>query len=81
MGDSLFLTEPEAAKLARVHPTVLRKKRVKGGGPVFAKIGRSVRYDRRDVLTWLDGLKVKSNAEARQRAKSGARNQSVGARA
>ncbi|MCW7540660.1 hypothetical protein OOT46_22840 [Aquabacterium sp. A7-Y] len=36
-----------------------------GGGPLFTKIGRSVRYRKADVLAWLDAnsRRVRSTAE------------------
>jgi excisionase family DNA binding protein len=45
-----LLTEGEAASLLRVSLTSVRRWRREGRGPVFRKLGRSVRY-RRDDLT------------------------------
>jgi predicted DNA-binding transcriptional regulator AlpA len=49
-----LLTNAETAELLSVRPNTLEGWRVKGIGPVFRKIGRSVRYAEADVLTWLD---------------------------
>lgn len=42
----------------------LAKLRLYGGSPRFAKIGRRVVYDPRDVQAWLDERKVVSTSEA-----------------
>ena len=45
--------EHEAARMVRESVATLRSKRTRGGGPVFVKIGSSVRYLRRDVFRYL----------------------------
>lgn len=40
------------------------KLRLYGGGPAFFKIGRSVRYRRADVETWLSARRFENTAQA-----------------
>jgi excisionase family DNA binding protein len=44
-----YLTPLDAAKYVCLSVSTLAKLRVYGGGPVFVRIGRSVRYRRADV--------------------------------
>ena len=49
-----LLTETEVAKLLGLSPRTLQAWRYRGGHtPPFIKVGRSVRYRRADVLSWL----------------------------
>lgn len=50
-----LLTNSETAQLLGIKSNTLEIWRLKGAGPVFRKIGRSVRYLESDVLAWLDG--------------------------
>jgi hypothetical protein len=52
--ESELLTPAEAAAILRKHPGTLANWRFIGAGPHFVKIGRSVRYRRRDLDAWLD---------------------------
>jgi hypothetical protein len=45
-----LLTEDQAAKKLNVSPSWLAKARMRGDGPPYVKIGRSVRYG--DVVAW-----------------------------
>ena len=49
-----MMTEEQAAELACVSFRSLQTWRLKGGGPRFAKLGRAVRYRRRDILDWVE---------------------------
>ena len=49
-----LLTNSETAQLLGIKGNTLEIWRLKGSGPVFRKIGRSVRYLESDVLAWLD---------------------------
>lgn len=60
--DSL-INEIEAAKFLGYTVRALQNWRVRGGGPVFIKVSaRSVRYRRRDLITWADELAVTSTS-------------------
>ncbi len=48
-----MMTETDAADLLCQSIRTLQKWRVTGYGPCFHKIGRSVRYQRGDVLDWV----------------------------
>lgn len=58
-----YLTEDEAAHLAKVSAKYLRKLRCVGGGPVYIKAGRRVVYDMADLTAWLDRQKVTSTSD------------------
>lgn len=49
-----YLTTKEAAQYLRLKPNTLEKMRVYGGGPIYRKHGRYVRYHVKDVKDWSD---------------------------
>lgn len=49
-----FFTLAELAALLRVPPATLRYWQQKHSGPDWYKVGRHIRYRRRDVDDWLD---------------------------
>jgi len=49
-----LMTEAQTAEFLQVSIRTLQANRVRGGGPPYVKLGRSVRYRRRDVIAWLD---------------------------
>ena len=46
----------QAAEYTGLAKQTLHQKRVSGGGPRFCKIGRSVRYRKEDLDTWIEGF-------------------------
>ena len=48
----VFVGAPEAADFLGLSRKTLDRLRVSGGGPVFHKFGRRVRYARRDLEDW-----------------------------
>jgi hypothetical protein len=56
--------EAEAARLLKYSVRTLQARRVRGGGPDFVKIGRSVRYVRRDLIAFRSKHTVNSTTEA-----------------
>jgi excisionase family DNA binding protein len=48
-----LVTEDEAASLLRISLTSVRRWRREGRGPVYRKIGRSVRYRRDDLADFI----------------------------
>ena len=52
--DGPFLTTKEAARFLKLKPNTLEKMRVYGGGPVYRKHGRHVRYHIDDLTAWSD---------------------------
>ena len=51
--DALF-KEPQAASFLAVSERTLQSWRLRGGGPVFIRAGRAIRYRRRDLLDWIE---------------------------
>ncbi len=50
---SQFLTERDAARYVCMSVHFLRQARVKGYGPSYARLGRSIRYRLSDLESWL----------------------------
>jgi hypothetical protein len=57
------LTPKEAAQFLRVSPSWLAKERMRGGGPPFAKFGRSVRYGEGDLRHYVKSRRRLSTSE------------------
>jgi hypothetical protein len=58
------LNENQAAEFLGVSVRTLQAWRVRGGGPRFCKIGRSVRYQRRVLVAFQESHTVGSTTEA-----------------
>jgi excisionase family DNA binding protein len=58
-----LLTQREAATLLRLSERTLERLRVAGGGPVYVKAGRLVRYREADLEEWITSRVVKSTSE------------------
>ena len=63
---SSLVTQSEAAKLLRLSERTLERLRVSGGGPVYVKAGRSVRYRETDLEKWISARIVGSTSEVGQ---------------
>ncbi|PHP64820.1 transcriptional regulator [Zhengella mangrovi] len=61
--NTLLLTETDVARQLGVSVRTLQSWRVKGGGPVFSKLGRSVRYRPSDVDAWVAGNLTTSTSQ------------------
>ena len=59
-----LLTENDAAILLAVSKRTLQAWRIKGGGPIFVRAGRAIRYRRRDLLAWMDARTATHTGEA-----------------
>ena len=66
------LNENQAAEFLGQSVRTLQAWRVRGGGPTFVKIGRSVRYRRRVLVEFLERNSVNSTTEADARKIAGA---------
>jgi hypothetical protein len=53
-----YLNDVEAAKIADMSPQTFRNWRFQGRGPAYIKVGRSVRYSLKDLISWLEGRKI-----------------------
>ena len=52
-----LLNEREAAEFLGYSVRALQNWRVRGGGPLFVKVSaRSIRYRRRDLISWTESL-------------------------
>jgi predicted DNA-binding transcriptional regulator AlpA len=58
------LTVKEAAAFLHVSTSFLDKLRVKGGGPIYSKVGAKVIYDAADLEAWIDLRKRVSTSAA-----------------
>ena len=61
--DTELLTPKEAAGFLRLSASFLAKARMRGDGPRYRKLSRSVRYLRADLLLWLKACAKTSTAE------------------
>jgi len=53
-----LMTEKEAAGILCYSQRALQNWRVRGGGPKYVKVnGNSVRYQMRDLMTWIEDRK------------------------
>lgn len=58
-----LLLPKEAARRLGLSPSTLAKMRVRGDGPPFVKLGRSVRYDPSDLETYASSQRRRSTSE------------------
>lgn len=49
-----YLNTEEAAELLRIHKNSLLRLNKQPGGPPRSRLGRAVRYGRRDLIAWMD---------------------------
>ena len=62
---SALLDTAEAAEYLHVSPRTLEAWRVRGGGPLFRKLGRRVLYDPDDLFDWLEDATRTSTSDCR----------------
>jgi predicted DNA-binding transcriptional regulator AlpA len=58
-----LLTPKEAAHLLRVSLSWLAKSRMRGDGPPYIRIGRSIRYSEADLIQWMKSRRRLSTSE------------------
>ena len=58
------LTTPAAADYLGLSPATLETMRSRGGGPVFAKLGRRVVYQREDLDAWVKERRKRSTSDS-----------------
>jgi predicted DNA-binding transcriptional regulator AlpA len=49
----VLLTAKDAAKLLKVSLSWLAKARMRGDGPAYVKVGRSIRYTEAGLIQWM----------------------------
>ena len=59
MTNKQYLNERQVASITGKSLTSLRNERSQGRGIRYLKVGRSVRYDQDDVISYMEGCKVK----------------------
>lgn len=60
-----LMTETEAAGFLCYSKRALQNWRVRGGGPEYVKVnGNSVRYQMRDLTSWIDARKQNHSAQS-----------------
>ena len=57
-----LLTQRDAATLLRLSERTLERLRLQGGGPLYVKAGRVVRYREADLEEWIDARVVSSTS-------------------
>jgi predicted DNA-binding transcriptional regulator AlpA len=58
MPEKQLIDEEESATISKFETQTLRNWRHKGYGPPYYKIGRSVRYDKAELIAWLEQHRV-----------------------
>jgi excisionase family DNA binding protein len=58
-----LLTQAEASRLLRLSERTLERLRLQGGGPLYVKAGRAVRYRECDLEAWIAQRVVNSTSE------------------
>lgn len=58
-----LLSETQASDLTGLSTRTLQAWRVRGEGPRFVKVGRAVRYRRRDVVAWIEQNTLASTSQ------------------
>ena len=59
----VLLTPKEAAKLLKVSLSWLAKARMRGDGPPYIRVGRSIRYAEAALLQWMKSRQRLSTSE------------------
>jgi excisionase family DNA binding protein len=59
----VLLTAKEAAKLLKVSLSWLAKARMRGDGPPYIRIGRSIRYNEAALIQWMKSRQRLSTSE------------------
>jgi len=63
IGIERLLTPTEAADLLRVSMSWLAKARMRGDGPTYVKVGRSIRYAEASLIQWMKSRQRLSTSE------------------
>ena len=58
MGDSRLMTTREVAEYLAIPTATIARWRYVGKGPPAAKIGKHLRWNRRDLLRWVEEQKT-----------------------
>lgn len=58
-----LLTEGQTGELINVPVRTLQTWRLRGGGPPFVKLGRSIRYRRWNLIRWIEEHTMNSTSQ------------------
>ncbi len=58
----ILLTEGQAASLLCLSMRTLQAWRQRGGGPLYVRAGRAIRYRRRDLVSWVNANTTSSTS-------------------
>jgi len=58
-----LLTQREAARVLRLSERTLERLRLQGGGPLYVKAGRAVRYREADLEAWIAARVVSNTSQ------------------
>lgn len=64
-GDDALLTEVQAADLLFLSVRTLQSWRCQNIGPAYVRAGRAIRYQRADLLAWIEANRVSPCASRR----------------
>jgi len=64
LADYELMTEKETAALLGVSVSKLQKDRIKGSGPSFVVLGRSIRYKYKDMVSYIEANTFSSTTQA-----------------
>ena len=58
-----LMTTEQVAKILGLSARTLETLRLRGGGPEYIKLGRSVRYEHGDIENWIEARRTASTSE------------------
>ncbi|QGM99649.1 helix-turn-helix transcriptional regulator [Methylocystis parvus] len=58
-----LVDEAGAAEILQISARTLQAWRMKGGGPRYVRVGRSVRYSINDLNSWIEARKASSTSD------------------
>jgi hypothetical protein len=64
MNPDALMSEVQASQLLCISVRTLQGWRLRGGSPPYIKLGRGVRYRRRDLIIWMEDKTFVSTSQA-----------------
>lgn len=68
--EAAYLDEHCASKLLSISSSTMSKMRARGDGPRFSKVGRSVRYFRKDLIDFMESAPIVVNPKINKKIKN-----------
>ncbi|SFL23902.1 DNA binding domain-containing protein, excisionase family [Pseudovibrio ascidiaceicola] len=66
--ENALITEAAAADYLGISIRTIQAWRMRGGGPIFVKLGKSVRYRPSDIQAWIEAHLASSTSEVEARS-------------